>query len=135
MKDSINYFALVASAVVSYLLSYVWFMMLFRAPYITGLGRTKQQMDQGPNMLVASGMQLVGNVVMAFVLAWLMKQLGYQTVLDGIKLGVIVWLGFVAAVMGPMYAFQAFSLQFFFINAGSVLISLVIMGATLGRWG
>ena len=135
MKDSINYFALVASAVVSYPLSYVWFMMLFRAPYITGLGRTKQQMDQGPNMLVASGMQLVGNVVMAFVLAWLMKQLGYQTALDGIKLGVIVWLGFVAAVMGPMYAFQAFSLQFFFINAGSVLISLVIMGATLGRWG
>jgi hypothetical protein len=49
-------------------------------------------------------------------------------------LAVLVWLGFVVAFLGPTYAFQAFSLQFFLIVAGSALVYLLIMGAILGGW-
>ena len=134
MKESINYFAVATSAVVSYLLSFVWFMVLFFKPYAEALGKTKEQMDKGPNTIEASAMQLVGNFVMAFVLAWLMKQLGYQSLTDGIKLGIYTWIGFVAAVLGPMYAFQAYSLAFFFMTSGSILLSFVVSGAILGAW-
>lgn len=71
---------------------------------------------------------------MAYVLAWLILHTGQQTVIGGMRVGTIAWLGFIAAVIGPMYVFQAFSLQFFAITAGYPLVALLIMGAILGRW-
>lgn len=134
MKESINYFALATSAVVSYLLNFVWFMVLFRVPYMEALGKTKEQMDKGPDGITASIMQIIGNAVMGFVLMWLMKKLGYTTVMQGAVFGAIVWLGFVAAVLAPMYAFQAYSFQFFYITAGSVLLSMLATGIIAGAW-
>jgi hypothetical protein len=134
MKESINYLALIVSAISAYAANYVWFLFLFRIPYMEGLGKTKEQMDKGPSMLSASLIQLAGNLVMAYVLVWLINKLGYTTAAKGTMLGAIVWLGFVAAVLGPMYAFQAYSFKFFLIGAGSVLLSLLIMGAILGAW-
>ncbi len=70
---------------------------------------------------------------MAYVLAWLIVHTGQQTVMGGLRLAALVWLGFIAAVIGPMYAFQAFSLLFFAITAGYPLVALLVMGVILGR--
>ncbi|RYU94231.1 DUF1761 domain-containing protein [Emticicia agri] len=134
MKESINYLAVGTSAVVSLLLSYVWFMVLFFKPYAEALGKTKEEMDKGPTALQASAMQLIGNFVLAFVLAWLMKKLGYTTLIEGLKFGAFIWVGFVAAVLAPMYAFQAYSIGFFLMTSGSVLMTLLASGAILGAW-
>jgi hypothetical protein len=134
MKESINYFAVAVSAVVCLALSFVWFMVLFFKPYAEALGKTKEQMDKGPNTIEASIMQLVGNFLLAFVLAWLMKKLGYNTIIDGIKFGAFIWVGFVAAILGPMYAFQAYSFAFFLMTSGSILLTLLASGAILGAW-
>ncbi len=133
MKD-INYFALFVVALLNFGIGSVWFLFLFREPFVAGLNKTKEEMAKGPSGISAGLMQVIGNLVMAFVLAWLMKQLSYQTPLQGIQLAAMIWLGFVAAVLGPMYAFEAYSLSFFFITAGSVLVSLLVAGAILGAW-
>jgi hypothetical protein len=130
----INIWALLVASVISYAVNFVWFMFIFSEPYLQGLGKTDEELALGPNGIEASIMQLVGNVVMAFVLSWLAIRTGMQTASQGAKLGAIAWFGFVAAVLGPMYAFQAFSLTFFLITAGSVLITFVITGATVGGW-
>ncbi|HKX72649.1 MAG TPA: DUF1761 domain-containing protein [Candidatus Saccharimonadales bacterium] len=130
----INIWALLAASVLSYAVNFVWFMFIFSEPYLQGLGKTDEELALGPNGIEASIMQLVGNVVMAFVLSWLAVRMGMQTALQGAKLGAIAWVGFVAAVLGPMYAFQAFSLAFFLITAGSVLLTFVITGAIVGGW-
>lgn len=130
----LNFLAIILSAVLSYAANFVWFMLLFRTAYAEGLGKTAEAMAKGPNAIQASIMQIIGNLVMATVLAWLMANLKYTGVSQGVLLAVIVWAGFVAAVLGPMYAFQAFSLQFFLITAGSVLLTFVITGAILGIW-
>ncbi|MBC7449960.1 MAG: DUF1761 domain-containing protein [Cytophagales bacterium] len=134
MKEDINYLAIVVSAVISYAASFVWYMYLFRKPYIDGLNKTKEQMDKGPSMMEASLLQLAANLLMAFALAWLMKQLNYHTTMHGTQLGLFIWLGFVGAVLAPMYAYQAFSLQFFLITGGAPLVSLLIMGSIIGCW-
>lgn len=129
-----NIWAVIVSALVSYGASSIWFLVLFREAYTKALGRTVEQLAAGPSIAVASVMQIIGNVVMAATLGWLMTKLNMQSVTSGFVLAIIVWVGFVAAVLGPMYAFQAFSIRFFFITAGSVLVSLLIMGVTLGVW-
>jgi Protein of unknown function (DUF1761) len=130
----INLFAVGVSALLSLALGFIWFTVIFREPYLIGLGKTPEQLAQGPSMLEAVILQLIGDFIMACVLAWLIVHTGQQTVIGGIRLGVLTWLGFIAAVIGPMYAFQAFSLQFFAITAGYPLVILLIMGAILGGW-
>lgn len=130
----INIWAAVAGSLISFIVSFIWYTIVFRAPYIEGLGKTAEQMAKGPSMLVASVLQLIGYLVTAFVLAWLMQRTGLQSVNQGLLLALVVWVGFVAAVLGPLYAFEAFSLNFFFITAGNVLVTFLILGAILGGW-
>lgn len=131
---TINLLAVGVSALLSYVMSFVWFVFIFRVPYTEGLGKTAEELAKGPSMLTASLLQLAGNLIMAYILAWLMARTGMVTIGQGMLLATLVWTGFVAAVLGPMYAFQAFSLSFFLITAGSVLISLLIMGAIISVW-
>jgi hypothetical protein len=71
---------------------------------------------------------------MAYVFAWLMVQTGMRSVPQALLLAVLTWLSFIAAFLGPTYAFQAFSLPFFLITSGSALLSLLIMAVILGAW-
>jgi hypothetical protein len=131
---AINIWAVIVSAIASTSLGFLWYMVLFREPYIKGLARTKEQLDQGPNGMTATIYQLIGNIVMIYILAWLMAHTSYSTVGHGIKLALIVWVGFVACVIGPMYAFEAFPFYFFLITTGYVLVSMLGSGAILGAW-
>lgn len=133
-NPAINLWAVAVAAVTSYVAGFLWFTMLFRKPYLDGLGKTAEKLAQGPSMLTASILQVIGNLLTAYLLAWLMARTGLRSVGQGILLATLLWIGFVVAVLGPMYAFQAFSLVFFFITVGSVLVSLLIMGAILGYW-
>jgi hypothetical protein len=133
MKHSLNIWAVIVATVVAFIIGGIWFSVL-REPYLAGLGKTQAELDLGPNLAESMIIQLVGNVVMAVVLAWIIGGLGKSTAGSGLRVGLLVWLGFVAAVMAPLYAFQAFSLQFFAINAGYPLLALAVMGAIVGRW-
>lgn len=130
----INLWAVIVSAVTSTALGFLWYMVLFREPYMRGLDRTKEQLAKGPNGMWASVIQLGGNLIMIYILALLMTQTGSDSVGGGIKLALLLWAGFVACVTGPMYAFEAFPFYFFLINTGYTLVSMLISGAVLGAW-
>lgn len=132
MTRSVNLPAVGVSAIAGFVLGFMWFGVLFRRPYLDGLGKTAEELAKGPSTLQASLLQLAGNLVMAYVLARLILHQGQRTIMGGVGVGALAWLGFVAAVIGPMYAFQAFSFQFFAVTAGYPLVALLIMGAILG---
>jgi hypothetical protein len=129
-----NFFAVGVSAVASFVTGWVWFMVLFREPYIRGLDKTAEELAKGPTAIPSLLLQFAGNLVMALVLGWLVVRLNSQTALQGMRVGALAWLGFIAAVLGPYYAFQAYPFSFFLINAGYPLVSLLMMGAILGAW-
>jgi hypothetical protein len=129
-----NYLAVALSTVVSFVIGWVWFMIVFREPYIRGLNKTAEELAKGPTAVPSLILQFAGNLVMAFVLAWFIARLNVQSALGGAGVGAVAWLGFIAAVLGPYYAFQAYPLSFFLINAGYPLVTLLMMGAIFGAW-
>jgi hypothetical protein len=131
---SVNAFAVAVSAIASFLIGWVWFMIAFKEPYIRGLNKTAEELAKGPTAVPSLLLQFAGNLVMALVLAWFIARLNAASALEGMKVGALAWLGFIAAVLGPYYAFQAFPFSFFLINAGYPLVTLVLMGAILGGW-
>lgn len=134
MLGGLNVPAIIVSAIVSFGLSFVWFTILFRAAYIAGLGRTQVQLDAGPSMAIASASQFAGFLVMAAGLAWLMQRSGLTSVGEGLLLALVIWAAFVAAIIGPMYAYQAFPLSFFAIVAGGYLVAMLATSVILGAW-
>ncbi|MES2779987.1 MAG: DUF1761 domain-containing protein [Bacteroidota bacterium] len=129
-----NLLAIITSAIAGFALDFVWFTLLFRTAYIEDLERTKEQLDKGPSLLPSFIIQLAGNLVMAFVLAWLINKLNYQRIAQSLQLCLLVWIGFVVAIIGPMYAFQAFSFRFFLIITVGYLIPILLSGIILTVW-
>jgi len=41
---------------------FLWFTVIFRTPYLEGLGKTAEELAKGASMLVASLLQLAGNL-------------------------------------------------------------------------
>jgi hypothetical protein len=111
----------VVSIVASWLTVYVWFRILFRLPQ-----------TEAHSARLVSIVQHVGDIGFACVIAWIMFRTGMRTVLEAIILALALWISFVAAVAGHMYAFRSFSPRFFSVTAGSVLVALLTIGIVLG---
>ena len=134
MEITFNVSAIITSAISSLILGFLWFTMFFKTAYMKDLGRTKEQLEKGPSLAIAAGFQLMGNLLLAFVLSWLIQQLGYTTLPQTLQLALLVWLGFVVAVIGPFYAFQAFPFRFFLIIVGGVLSFILITTVIITLW-
>lgn len=132
MREKFSFVAIVISAVVNLAAGFVWFNVTFRDAYIANLQRTAEQMAVGPSGLVASIYQFVGFLVLAAGLDWLMRRTGRVGVQNGLTLGAVCWACFFAAVLGPMYAYQAFSPTLFGIVAGGYLINFLVAGGLIG---
>lgn len=128
---SINWWLVVGITVAAWIVSFLWFVVIFGKAYMAGHGRTKAQLDAGPSMPVASLYQLIGTFIQISVLAWLVTSAGASSLAEGALLGLLVWLGFIAAYIAPMYAFQAYSLKYLAIVIGYPLVALLIAGTIL----
>jgi hypothetical protein len=134
MPCLITSLAIIGATVAYYVIGAVWFSV-FSKPYLKDLGKTPKQMKQGPSILQASLLQIPCAIITAFILHWFITVMHAWGVFGGMQVAAAAWLGFVACIMGPTYAYQAFSLRFFLINAGYQLIGLLAMGAILGLVG
>jgi hypothetical protein len=111
----------VVSIVATWLVGFLWFRVLFRLPSADGLSPS-----------TVSLLQHVGDIGFACLLAWIMFRAGMRTIVDGILLALALWLVFVTAVAGHMFAFRSFTLRFFATTAGGVLFALLTIGVILG---
>lgn len=133
---SINYVAVVAAAVASIAIGFGWYSMsVFGKQWMKLSGLTeevleKSKKDMGPKY----GIMILSSLVMAGVLAVLVKLAWSQTAIGGAKVGALAWLGFVATVGLNSFIFENKPFQLYLINVTYQLVSLVVMGAILAAW-
>jgi hypothetical protein len=129
-----NHFAVIAAAVVFFLLGAAWYTVL-SVPWAAGIGKTMEQLAQesgGSPMPYVVGFLAV--LVMCYALNSLLNRLGDTTGAGGAKVGAFVALGFVAANIALNYAFEQRGVMLWTINSGYVLVGLTIAGAIIGGW-
>jgi hypothetical protein len=59
---------------------------------------------------------------------------GPQTAPRGIKVGLLLWLGFIFTSWSTEYAFEVRPLSLLGINAGFWILGVIVMGAIVGGW-
>jgi hypothetical protein len=127
--------ALVVAMLVSFLFEAGWFSF-FMNSWLAGIGRTMEWLMSQPHITapLQYGVALLCSFVTAAVLSVSIQASGEQTLFRGIKVGAVVWLGFVATTFAKDYIFEIRPLSLYAINAGYCLIDLVLMGAIVGAW-
>lgn len=127
----VNHIAVVVAAAVYFVLGAIWFTAL-RKPWLEAIGKTPDQLTGGPatGYLVA----FISNLIIAWMLAWLIIALGRKGLLAGAATGALLWLGFTATTMATEFVFEGRTLGAYGIIAGYPLIGMLVMGAILGRW-
>jgi hypothetical protein len=133
----LNYLAILVSALVYFAIEAMWFS-LFMKDWLAGNRQTmeglEQLQQQGHSPLIAYAVAFVGAVVMAAVISLLTQMTGRQTILRGVFVAILSWIGFVLTTWSAEYAFEARGWRSLAINTGASLLSAVLMGAILGGW-
>jgi hypothetical protein len=126
---NVNWLAVVVAAVANVVIGAVWFLpQAFGARYLALTGRT----GVGAQPTAGYAVAIVSALVSAAILEVLAKSLGAQTLSEGVVLGVVVWLGFIATWSAVSAVFDGRSWKFWAIVNGNAVITFVVMGAVIG---
>ena len=120
------------AAIVFFVLGALWYTALQTA-WLAGIGKTLEQLtlEQGESPLpYAVGFAAI--LVACYTLDWLLDRTQGRSAGAGARLGAVVALGFVAAVLALNYGFESRSPLLWLINAGYALVGLGIAGGIIG---
>jgi len=128
----INYLAVVVAALSMFLLGGLWYSpVLFGDTWAKENGFSKEFIEGG-NKLTIFGTSFLLSLIMSFNLAGFVS--GYEEWIWGLIGGSLAGFGWIAMSLGIIYLFERRSIKLFFINAGYLVVSFIIMGLILGLW-
>ncbi len=129
-----NYLAILVAGIASFFLEAIWYSIFINA-WMAGIDHTDAWLKaNSPNFGIQLAVALVSAVLMAVGLDCIIQLTGRQTALRGMKVGALLWLGFMVTVFSTEYIFEVRPWSLFGINAGFWLISISAMGAIVGGW-
>jgi len=130
---TINWLALVVVVVVRMGLGAIWYSPpVLLKPWLAVSGISEAEMKSG--MPRALGFDLLGSILMAFVLVHAIKYAGAASIGSGAAVGFLNWLGFVAVTTLSATLHEHRSLRLWLISSGYQLVALIVMGAILAGW-
>lgn len=135
----VNVWAVLVSAVATMIVGFLWYSpMLFANSWMRLMGYDPNDKAKIAEMQKSAGpsyaLSFIASVLSAFVLGKLIAVAGFSTAVDGLKIGLVVWLGFVTTVQLTNALFSRQRNKLYMINTGYQLVCYVVMGAILGAW-
>jgi hypothetical protein len=130
----VNYWAILVSAVAAFVLSFVWYsvfaeQMLRLHPLSPGTPAAMMRPPLG-KMLV----EVVRSLILASVLARLVRGLGVSTVPGAVWLAVLLWIGFPFVLWTGAIMWENVPLELAAIHAGDWLLKLVLVTVIVAGW-
>lgn len=126
----INWLAVAAAAVIALVLRVIWY-----SPFLFGRARSRAlggaSAEGGAR---AHAGAFVAYVVMAIVLSILIDSTGAMTIVEGLHLGFLCWLGFAATVSLTLNLYSGESPAGFYIDTTLQLGYMLAMAALLTVW-
>jgi hypothetical protein len=134
--SGINVPALLVSGVLSLVIGFHWYGLLFGNPWAIHTGWTDEKVKQvrGATIALTYGLTFVAAVVPALVLTLFASSLGAVTWTDGLLLGAISGVGFTALGFATMHLFEHKPLGLRLIVSGYEVVCLADAGMLVTVW-
>src|SRR5258708_4377668 len=112
------------ATVVAMVIGAVWYSpLLFAKPWMRLIGKKEEDLKKG-GMGKLYLLAFLGSFVMAFVLSNFIHLANAKTVVDGMKVGFLAWLGFVMPATLADYSFAGRPQNLYFLNNRQQLVEL-----------
>ena len=135
--NKINYLAVLVAAIVNWLIGGLWYSpVLFRDKFIEIMGWNEQKLAEiaAQSHVRELIMAFVISIVAAYVLAYLISRTNSQTMLGGVKIGLLTSIFLVAAVNLESIMFEFRPAGLYLINNSYHVVGFALMGAIIGAW-
>src|SRR5687767_11618216 len=134
MDFDVNWLAVLAGTVAHQMIGALWYAGLFRKTWLDAMGMTQEQIEEGAGGSSGLAFGAVCSLVSVIALALLMTLVDDVAVSDGITIGAVAGIGFVAAstFMNGFYEQKKPILSILF--GSYYTVGLVAAGAILGAW-
>ena len=133
MEFDVNWLAVLAGTVAHQALGALWYGLVFRDTWLRAMGKTPEEIQtEAPGGEMALG--AVASLASVVALALILTAVDDPAIDDGIALGTVTGIGFVAAstFMNGIYEQKAPVLSVLF--GAYYTVGLVAAGAILGAW-
>lgn len=132
----INYPALLAAAIASIMIGFLWYGPLFGKMWIKLMNFDKKKMEESKKkgMRKTYAIMIAGTLVTSYVLAHFVDYLDATDVAGALQAAFWLWLGFIATVMLGSVLWEGKPWKLYFINAAYQLVSLAVMALILVVW-
>ncbi|HEV8670359.1 MAG TPA: DUF1761 domain-containing protein [Candidatus Limnocylindria bacterium] len=127
----VNYVAVIVAAVAAVVIGIVYYGVAGLGDRLARMAGSTPRGRPSPAQLAIGGAVALVN---AWVLSVLSLNLGGASITDGIVLGVLVWLGFLATVSAAQVAFQGRPWNAWLLTNAHDLLIQAVMGAIVTAW-
>ncbi len=125
----INLWAVLTATVASFVLGGLWYQLLLARVWAREAGIDEAEAG---NPIKVFGLAFVFTLISAAALSWLLGP--YPNIIEGIRTGLVVGVGFVACSFGVNYQFSQKSGKLLSIDAGFHILQFLVMGIILSLW-
>jgi hypothetical protein len=136
----IPFFGILIAVVVAFFANFAWFgPKTFYPVWARALGKSGGQPAEGGSMALVFGLTIVGSVVMALTLSWVLQAAAalYDADLSvgaGALIGALMGVGIAAAASLGHRLFAGQGLVVWAIEVGGDILGLTLMGAVLALY-
>jgi hypothetical protein len=128
-----NHWVLLVCALMQWALGALWYSpALFVKPWMAALGISPDAERRG--LIFAMVSSFIGSFLLSFILWHVVTWAGATNWLSGIFVGVLCWLGFIAAPLFSQGLYERRPFKLFAINTGYWLVAMALSGALLATW-
>ena len=132
LSTKVNYWAVLVAAVTTLATSALWYVV-FGSAWLTLRGIDPDTAEMPPQAWQMVG-QVTRNLVVAFVLAQLLRWLRATTWKRALQVGLLVWFGFEAMAVAGSVLHENYPLGLYLIHVGDALQATLLMALILGAW-
>jgi len=128
----INLVAVVAAALAAFVMSTVWYIVFAKQRRKFSRAAAAADMKR-PQPLKMAG-EVIRSFLLAYVLAYLLVHTGVAGMTGGVRLGLVLWVGFPFVLLTGSIMWEDVPWKLAAIHAGDWLVKMVLMTVILGAW-
>ena len=127
----VSYMAVLIATVIQWILGVLWYGYVFKTRWMALVGVAAGEKPE--NAWFGMATAFVANLILSFVLGHIVIWSGSKTFPNGVWLGALCWLGFMAPPLFTQHIFEKRPAKLFAINASYWLLAMMIAGGVLAN--
>ena len=133
---SVNYLAVLAAAIASMVVGFIWYGPLFGKQYMALMNFDKKKIQEAKKKGMGKQYTItfLTSLIMGYVIAYFVDYAQASTIAEGVVLGFWLWIGFFATTQLGIVLWEGKPLKLYVIKTLNELVTLAVMAAIIAVW-